>query len=128
VTAGEPEQPVVLVAEDEPDLMSLVKHALEEAGYEVLTASDGAEALRIALDRTPDVAVLDIRMPKLSGLDVIKSLRLNSATGQIPVMLLTAVTDKEEVARGFQAGALGYIEKPFSPSELVERVDALVDR
>ena len=121
-------RPVVLVADDEPDLMSLVKYALEDAGYEVLTASDGAEALDIALERTPDAAVLDVRMPKLSGLDVTRRLRDMGKTEQIPIVLLTAAAEKEDVARGFQAGAHGYIEKPFSPWELVQRIDALVAR
>jgi DNA-binding response OmpR family regulator len=128
MTAGEAERPVVLVADDEPDLLSLVRYALEDAGYEVVTATDGDEALRIAQSRALDAAVLDVRMPKLSGLEVTGKLRGSPATEQTPVMLLTAATEKEDVARGFKAGAHGYIEKPFSPWELVQRVDALVDR
>ena len=126
-TAEDEHRPTVLVADDEPDLLSLVEYALKDAGYDVLTARDGEEALQLALDHTPDVAVLDVRMPKLTGLDVTTRLRHLGDVGRTRVLLLTAATEKEDVARGFQAGAHGYLEKPFSPWELVQRVEALID-
>jgi DNA-binding response OmpR family regulator len=124
--APEKDRPLVLVAEDEHDLRALVSNTLEDAGLEVMAASDGAEALRLALDRRPDLAVLDVRMPKLSGLDVTTRIREIGDLAQTPVLLLTAATEKEDVARGFEAGAHGYLEKPFSPFELVARVEALL--
>ena|SRR5919198_1206120 len=126
-TAEDEHRPTVLVADDEPDLLALVEYALKDAGYDVLTARDGEEALQLALDHTPDVAVLDVRMPKLTGLDVTTRLRHLGDVGRTRVLLLTAATEKEDVARGFQAGAHGYLEKPFSPWELVQRVEALID-
>jgi DNA-binding response OmpR family regulator len=118
---------VVLVADDEPDLRSLVQYSLRGAGYEVVTAADGDEALGLALERKPDLAVLDVRMPKLSGLEVTRRMRTNEATAHTPVLLLTAAVEKEDVAEGFAAGAYGYLEKPFDPWELVSRVEAMLD-
>jgi DNA-binding response OmpR family regulator len=118
---------VVLVADDEPDLRSLVEYSLRGAGYEVVTAADGDEALGLAFARKPNLAVLDVRMPKLSGLEVTRRMRSNDSTAATPVLLLTAATEKEDVAEGFAAGAYGYIEKPFDPWELVARVEAMLE-
>jgi len=123
----ERERPLVLVADDEPDLQELVRYALEDAGFEVLTAGDGEEALRLALDWRPSLAVVDVRMPKLSGLQLTRKLRESEETAQMPILLLTGATEKEDVARGFEAGAYGYLEKPLNPWELVTRVEALLD-
>jgi DNA-binding response OmpR family regulator len=120
--------PIVLVADDEPELRSLVEYSLRGAGYEVVTAVDGDEALGLAVTRKPDLAVLDVRMPKLSGFEVIRRMRENDATAETPVLLLTAATEKEDVAEGFAAGAYGYLEKPFDPWELVARVEAMLER
>lgn len=119
-------QTVVLVADDEPDLRSLVQYSLRGAGYEVVTAADGGEALDLALECKPDLAVLDVRMPKLTGLEVTRRMRDNHATAHTPVLLLTAAVEKEDVAEGFAAGAYAYLEKPFDPWELVSRVEALL--
>jgi DNA-binding response OmpR family regulator len=117
---------LVLVADDEPDLRSLVQYSLRGAGYEVVTAADGGEALDVALERKPDLAVLDVRMPKMTGLEVTRQMRENDATAHTPVLLLTAAVEKEDVAEGFAAGAYAYLEKPFDPWELVSRVEALL--
>ena len=119
-------QTVVLVADDEPDLRSLVQYSLRGAGYEVVTAADGGEALDLALEHKPDLAVLDVRMPKLTGLEVTRRMRDNDATAHTPVLLLTAAVEKEDVAEGFAAGAYAYLEKPFDSGELVSRVEALL--
>jgi DNA-binding response OmpR family regulator len=119
---------VVLVADDEPDLRSLVEFSLRGAGYEVTTAADGDEALAIALSLQPDLAVLDVRMPKLSGLEVTRRMRENESTADTPVLLLTAAVEKEDVAQGFAAGAYGYLEKPFDPWELLARIEAMLER
>lgn len=121
-------RPVVLVAEDDPDILQLVAFRLERAGYEVIQATDGEEALRLVTERQPDLAVLDVMMPKVTGYDVTRQIRENQATTQIPVILLTARVQEADVARGFEAGADDYIKKPFSPQELRSRVQAILGR
>ena len=124
----ERQQPLVLVADDDSDILSLVAFRLERAGYDVVTAADGEEALRLALDRTPDLAVLDVMMPKMTGYDVTREIRQNDAVRQMPIILLTARVQEGDVARGFDAGADDYIKKPFSPQELRARVQAVLGR
>lgn len=121
-------RPVVLVADDDPDILQLVAFRLERAGYEVIQATDGEEALRFVTERQPDLAVLDVMMPKLTGYDVTRRIRENEATSRIPVILLTARVQEADVARGFEAGADDYIKKPFSPQELRSRVQAILGR
>jgi DNA-binding response OmpR family regulator len=120
--------PVVLVADDEEDIRLLVTFRLERAGYEVLEASDGEQALRLATEHSPDVAVLDVMMPKLSGFEVLDELRSNEATSGLPVILLTARAQPADVERGLAAGANDYVTKPFSPEELRGRVEGLLER
>jgi len=120
--------PLVLVADDEEDIRALVAFRLKRAGYEVITASDGEEALLLATTRLPDLAVLDMMMPKATGLEVTRSMRDQEATKHIPVILLTARAQEADVARGFEAGADDYVKKPFSPQDLQTRVQALLDR
>ena len=116
----------VLVADDDPDIQSLVVLRLERCGYRVLRASDGQEALDLALSELPDLAVLDITMPKLDGCEVTRSLRANKQTAEMPVILLTARVQEGDVARGMEAGATDYVKKPFSPQELGARVTAIL--
>jgi DNA-binding response OmpR family regulator len=116
----------VLVADDDPDIQSLVVLRLERCGYRVIRASDGQEALDLALREVPDLAVLDITMPKLDGCEVTRSLRAHAQTAQMPVILLTARVQEEDVARGMEAGATDYVKKPFSPQELSARVSAIL--
>jgi DNA-binding response OmpR family regulator len=120
--------PLVLVADDEEDIRALVAFRLKRAGYEVITASDGEEALLLATTRLPDLAVLDMMMPKATGLEVTRSMRKQATTKDIPVILLTARAQEADVARGFEAGADDYVKKPFSPQDLQTRVQALLDR
>jgi DNA-binding response OmpR family regulator len=120
--------PLVLVADDDPDILTLVGFRLERAGYDVLPARDGEEALALALERQPDLAVLDVMMPKLDGYEVTQRLRDNSATSGMPVILLTARVQEADITRGFEAGADDYIKKPFSPQELRARVQAILGR
>lgn len=101
---------------------------LKRADYEVLTAADGEEALRLAFDRHPDLAILDVTMPKVDGLDVVRKIRENEATRRMPVILLSAGVQERNVARGFEAGANDYMKKPFSPQELLARVQAVLGR
>jgi len=113
------ETPLVLVADDEEDIRALVAFRLQRAGYEVITAADGAEALTLATTRLPDLVVLDMMMPKATGLEVTRSLRGQDETKDIPVILLTARAQEADVARGFEAGVDDYVKKPFSPQDLL---------
>jgi DNA-binding response OmpR family regulator len=128
VSATEGDRPVVLVADDDDDIRDLVAFRLDRAGYEVLRAGDGQEALDLAREHRPDLAVLDVMMPRLTGYDVTRELRADAATSRIPVILLTARVQEADVARGFEAGADDYVKKPFSPQELKARVQAVLGR
>jgi DNA-binding response OmpR family regulator len=119
-------RPLVLLADDDEDILALVAFRLRRADYEVLTAADGEEALRLAFDRSPDLAVLDVKMPKLDGLDVVRRIRDNEATTHMPVILLSAHVQEADSARGFEAGADHYLKKPFSPQELLAQVQAVL--
>jgi DNA-binding response OmpR family regulator len=121
-------KPVVLVADDDPDILALVSFRLERAGYDVLGAHDGEEALRLAVEHAPDLAVLDVMMPKLDGYEVTTRLRQNGATRRMPIILLTARVQEADIARGFEVGADDYVKKPFSPQELGARVQAILGR
>jgi DNA-binding response OmpR family regulator len=126
--AMEGRRPLILIADDDEDIRELVVFRLERSGYDVMAAPDGEEAFRLALDRTPDLAVLDVMMPKVDGYELTRRLRSNEATSRMPVILLTARAQEEDVARGFEAGADDYIRKPFSPQELRARVQTLLGR
>jgi DNA-binding response OmpR family regulator len=120
--------PLVLVADDDDDIRSLVIFRLERSGYRTVVAHDGEEALALALERRPALAVLDVMMPKLDGYEVTRRLRTEEATRGMPVILLTARAQDADVARGFESGADDYIRKPFSPQELCARVQAILGR
>ena len=124
----EHEQPVVLAADDDPDILELVAFRLERSGYTVLQARDGEEALQLALERRPDLAVLDVMMPKIDGFELTRRLRAEEATSRMPIILLTARAQDADVQQGFDAGADDYIRKPFSPQELSSRVQAILGR
>jgi DNA-binding response OmpR family regulator len=118
----------VLVADDDEDILQLVSFRLERAGYTVVTAADGPQALAAAREHRPDLAVLDVMMPGLNGYEVTRQLRADPATEAIPVILLTARVQEADVSRGFEAGADDYLRKPFSPQELRSRVQAILAR
>jgi DNA-binding response OmpR family regulator len=118
-------RPVVLVADDEEDIRVLVSFRLDRDGWEVLTAADGREALDVILERRPDIAVLDVRMPKLTGIEVLEQVRADDTVGDTPVILLSAGVQEDSIARGLEAGANEYMKKPFSPDELAARVEAV---
>jgi DNA-binding response OmpR family regulator len=117
-------RPLVLIADDDPDILALVRFRLERDGYEVLSAPDGETALDLAMARTPDLAVLDVMMPRLDGYEVTRRLREHGPTTTIPIILLTARVQEPDLERGFEAGADDYVTKPFSPQALGERVQA----
>lgn len=125
---GPARQATVLVADDDPDILSLVGYRLERAGYAVIRASDGQQALRLAVESPPDLCVLDLMMPKLDGLGVARALREDQRTEQVPIVLLTARVGDDDVTRGFNAGVNDYMTKPFSPQELTARVQRVLGR
>jgi two-component system, OmpR family, response regulator MtrA len=118
--------PLVLIADDDADILSLVRAVLERAGNEVISVGDGAQALASVTERKPDLAVLDISMPEVDGLEVLRRLRADSATSELPVVLLSARAQEADVKRGFELGASAYVKKPFSPRELADRVAELL--
>jgi DNA-binding response OmpR family regulator len=117
-------RPLVLVADDDPDILALVRFRLERDGYEVLSAPDGETALDLALARTPDLAILDVMMPRLDGYELTRRLREHGPTTGIPIILLTARVQEPDLERGFEAGADDYVTKPFSPQALGARIQA----
>jgi DNA-binding response OmpR family regulator len=117
---------LVLVADDDEDILQLLSFRLERAGYEVVLARSGDEALRLALDLRPAVAILDGMMPGLDGFEVTRELRRNAPTSTTPVILLTARAEASDIARGMAAGADEYVKKPFDARDLVDRVDRLL--
>jgi DNA-binding response OmpR family regulator len=121
-------QPVILAADDDEDILQLVVFRLERSGYTVLQAHDGEEAFRLALEHKPDLAVLDVMMPKMDGFEVTRRLRAEAATRSMPIIMLTARAQDSDVEEGFDAGANDYLRKPFSPGELRARVQAMLGR
>jgi two-component system alkaline phosphatase synthesis response regulator PhoP len=115
----------ILVVDDEPGIVTVVRDYLEHAGFTVLTAGDGPAALRLARTGAPDLVVLDLGLPSLDGLDVIRELRRSSA---VPIIVLTARGDEADRIVGLELGADDYLAKPFSPRELVARVRAVLRR
>jgi two-component system phosphate regulon response regulator PhoB len=118
----------ILVVDDEQDAIELIEYNLEAAGYRVITAVDGAEAIKKTRATVPDLIVLDIMLPELDGLEVCKILRRDSATAAIPIIMLTAKALEIDRVLGLELGADDYITKPFSPRELVLRVKKQLQR
>ncbi|QUG42331.1 response regulator transcription factor [Psychrobacillus sp. INOP01] len=116
----------VLVVDDESSIVTLLKYNLEEAGFEVITASDGLEGLNKALDEKPEVIVLDWMLPHMDGMEVCKELRLKKV--QIPIIMLTAKDEEFDKVLGLELGADDYMTKPFSPREVTARVKAMIRR
>jgi DNA-binding response OmpR family regulator len=118
----------VLLAEDDADIRLLLTFKLTQAGYQVRGFGDGLSAMADAREHRPDLAVLDVMMPGMSGLEVCQELRRDPATAKVPVILLTAFAREAEIAAGLAAGADDYIVKPFSPRDFARRVDAVLAR
>jgi DNA-binding response OmpR family regulator len=116
----------VLIADDDPDILALVTFKVKQAGYTLITATDGAAALAAARETTPDLVILDVSMPRMSGLEVCRELRADQATKRVPVLLLTARAQEADIEAGFDVGADDYVVKPFSPRELVARITAIL--
>lgn len=120
--------PKILVVEDEAPIVTLLRYNLEREGFEVLEAGDGEEAILLAMEKSPDLILLDWMLPLLSGVEVCRRLRRTPETKGVPVIMLTARGDEGDRIRGLNAGADDYITKPFSPSELIARIRAVLRR
>lgn len=118
----------ILVVEDEPDLRQVLEYNLRQAGHEVLTAGRGDEGLRVAREQRPDLVLLDLMLPDTPGTEVCRSLKDNTATRSIPVMMVTARGEEIDRVVGFELGADDYVVKPFSVRELLLRVQAILRR
>ncbi|HEY0945536.1 MAG TPA: response regulator [Opitutaceae bacterium] len=119
--------PTILSVDDEQDVTDLVSFHLRKAGYEVLTAADGRQALEVIQRRRPDLVILDLMLPDIDGFGVCEILRRQAATATIPIIILTAWATTDAKSLGLELGALDYLTKPFSPKQLVERVRHLLD-
>ena len=114
-----------MVVEDEPEIRLVLSTYLEDEGYRVVEAETGEQALSLSLDETPDVVLVDLRLPGIHGLDVVRSLR---ATSSVPIIVVTAQADSHDVVAGLEAGADDYVTKPFVPKELGARIRAQLRR
>jgi len=118
----------VLIIEDESDVVDLIRYNLKKAKFRVLTAQDGAEGFSMAVTDRPDAVVLDIMLPRLNGFEVLKKLKADSRSESIPILILSAKGEAESRIKGLQLGADDFMPKPFSPKELVLRIQALLRR
>lgn len=121
-------KPLILIVEDEVSLVTLLRYNLERAGFAVASAGDGEEALLLAAERTPDLVLLDWMLPRLSGIEVCRQLRRRAETRTTPIIMLTARGEEGDRIRGLNVGADDYVTKPFSPTELIARVNAVLRR
>jgi two-component system, OmpR family, response regulator MtrA len=118
----------IVVADDDADIRDLVVFKLEQSGHDVVAVGDGAAAVDACRDSVPDLAVLDVMMPGMTGFDACRALRADPALAGIPVILLTARAQEADIEQGFSAGADDYVVKPFSPRELASRVATVLER
>ena len=116
----------ILIAEDERDIRELITFTLKFAGHEVFPTSNGEEAYQMATQIMPDLIVLDVRMPRMTGYEVCEQIKSNGNTQNIPVVFLSAKGQESEVKMGMESGADEYILKPFSPEQLLERVRSIL--
>jgi CheY-like chemotaxis protein len=126
MNANTKKRPVILVADDDEDILALVSLTLGREEHEILNARDGMEAMEIVVDRHPDVLVLDLRMPRLTGHDVLRMLREKEATNDTRVIVLSAYVQRETVERVLEDGADSFMSKPFDPEALRERVETVL--
>jgi DNA-binding response OmpR family regulator len=118
----------ILIAEDERDIRDLITFTLRFAGHDVVAASNGEEAYERALVEVPDLILMDVRMPRMTGYEACKRMKAEDTIKHIPVVFLSAKGQESEVNQGLDAGAVEYILKPFSPDQLTERVKALLSQ
>ncbi len=118
--------PMVLTVDDEPDVTDLVRFHLVRAGYDVVTAASGREAIEVIRGCRPDLVLLDLMLPDIDGFAVCEILRRSAATAAVPIIILSAWATQDSRLLGLELGALDYVPKPFSPKDLVARVNRLL--
>lgn len=116
----------ILIAEDEPDIRDLIAFTLRFAGYEVVTGSNGEEAVQVAKQEFPDLILLDVRMPRMTGYEACKLIKADTRLKDVPVVFLSAKGQETEIRDGMNAGAEEYLLKPFAPDQLTERVRSIL--
>ncbi len=116
----------ILIAEDERDIRDLITFTLGFAGFEVLAAANGEEALNLARQNVPDLILMDVRMPRMTGYEACAAMKADPKLKDIPVVFLSAKGQDAEIQTGLQAGAVDYLLKPFAPDQLTERVQAVL--
>jgi DNA-binding response OmpR family regulator len=116
----------ILIAEDERDIRDLITYTLHFAGYEVVAANNGEEAIQLTRQEMPDLILLDVRMPRKTGYEACRAIKADEKTKDIPVMFLSAKGQESEIQAGMEAGAVEYLIKPFSPDQLTTRVQAVL--
>ncbi len=119
-------RPLVLIADDDPDILVLLSLTLERDGYEVVVATNGLSAYETALERIPHLIVLDLMMPGIDGLEVTRRLRAEETTRDVPIVIVTAFAEETRAAIALEAGADLYLAKPFSPRDLLSKTASLV--
>ena len=120
--------PSVLIVEDEEALVTLLRYNLEKESFQVVSASDGEEALILAKEETPDLILLDWMLPLMSGIELCRRLRRSPGLSKVPIIMLTAKGEETDKVRGLDSGADDYVTKPFSPAELIARMRAVMRR
>ena len=118
----------ILIAEDERDIRDLIAFTLRFAGHEVATASNGEEAVQLAPKESPDLILMDVRMPRMTGYEACRAIKANPALKDIPVVFLSAKGQESEIQTGLEVGAEEYLLKPFAPDQLTDRVKAILSK
>ena len=118
----------IVIAEDERDIRDLITFTLQFAGHEVISAANGAEAVEAVRREKPDIVLMDVRMPRMTGYEACRHIKADEATQDIPVVFLSAKGQEAEVKEGLEAGAMDYILKPFAPDQLVSRVQEILQQ
>lgn len=118
----------ILIAEDEPDILELITFTLKFGGFEVIPTSNGEDALEMTRKEKPDLVLLDVRMPRMTGYEACRQMKEIDALKSVPVIFLSAKGQDAEVQAGLQAGAVEYILKPFAPNELTDRVSSILEK
>jgi len=113
----------ILVAEDERDIRELIGHTLRFAGYDTVLVANGVDAIEAVAQEKPDLILLDVRMPRLTGYEVCEKLKKDPETSNIPVVFLSAKGQDSEIERGIESGAVEYILKPFAPTDLIAQIE-----
>ncbi len=119
---------IILIVEDSPDTLELLRRIVENSGFRSIIASDGEKGYRYAIEHKPDFIILDRLLPFMDGLTVCKRLKANPETENIPILFLSILDSEKDIVEGLRAGADDYMRKPFSPDELVARIERIIHR